>query len=201
MSEPIVYLASQSPRRRELLRQIGIPHQLLTVAVPEEIGQGEPGEAYVVRLAVEKALAGWRERPESPVEAVVIGSDTIVVAGDQVLEKPLDQAHGAEMLRQLSGGSHRVMTAVALVKKGEPKVRLSISTVNFRAISEDEIERYWLTGEPKDKAGGYGIQGFGAVFVESIEGCYSTIVGLPLRETHELITEAGVSVWQSPIAD
>ncbi|MGS2717769.1 Maf family protein [Eionea flava] len=178
-----IYLASQSPRRRELLEQIGISYEVLSVDVEELRLQHETPAEYVQRLSLEKAKAGVQYQPEG----LVLGADTIVVLNDKVLEKPCSEQHGVEMLLQLSGNTHEVMTAVSLVRGKTIATRLNTTTVRFRPITESEARLYWQTGEPQDKAGGYGIQGRGAVFVEEISGSYSSVVGLPLFETAQLI--------------
>lgn len=187
-----VLLASQSPRRQELLAQIGVRFAVVQVAVPEQHQPGESPEAYVLRLALAKAAAGGRLHPEVP----VLGADTVVVWRSQILEKPRDRAHGLTMLQQLSGTEHQVLTGIALCL-GERQARRAVTTqVRFRALEAAEAERYWDTGEPRDKAGGYGIQGCGAVFVEHLAGSYSNVVGLPLAETAQLFSEFGIPVWR-----
>ena len=189
---PSFFLASQSPRRRELLHQIGVVFDVLSVDVPEEPQAGESPQNYVQRLARSKSEAGARLQPES----VVLGADTIVVAQGRILEKPQDREQAIAMLLTLSASTHHVMTAVSLTLGKRNETRLCISDVSFRAISEAEAKDYWHTGEPKDKAGGYGIQGLGAVFVESIKGSYSNVVGLPLFETHQLLKLFQIPVWR-----
>lgn len=181
----LVYLASQSPRRRELLEQIGIPYEVLSVDVEELRLEHEAPAEYVQRLSLEKAKAGAQYQPEG----LVLGADTIVVLNDKVLEKPCSEQQGVEMLLQLSGNTHEVMTAVSLVQGSTAATRLNTTMVRFRPITEYEALTYWQTGEPLDKAGGYGIQGRGAVFVEEISGSYSSVVGLPLFETAQLIKQ------------
>jgi septum formation protein len=186
-----VLLASQSPRRQELLAQIGVRFAVVTVAVPEQHQSGESPQDYVLRLALAKAAAGSQCRPEAP----VLGADTVVVLGDEILEKPRDRAHALAMLARLSDTTHQVLTGIALCQ-GERQLRRVVQTqVRFRAIDKTEAERYWQTGEPRDKAGGYGIQGLGAVFVEHLSGSYSNVVGLPLAETAQLFGTFGVPVW------
>lgn len=193
MIEPVdLILASKSPRRRELLAQIGVRHRVVAVDVPEIHQPGEAPAAYVTRLALSKARAGVDLCPGVP----VLGADTVVVLQGKVLEKPADQAAALGMLAQLSGQTHSVLTAIALCCNGRAEQRLCETRVTFRAISAHEAERYWLSGEPRDKAGGYGIQGFGAVFVSHLEGSYSNVVGLPLAETHQLLQHFDVPVWK-----
>lgn len=196
---PSLYLASQSPRRRELLAQIGVNFEVLWVDVPEERQTGESPADYVTRLAADKAKAGGAllaasAKPAAP----VLGADTVVVLGDQVLEKPSDAETAKVMLLQLANREHQVMTAVSFYAAEQQQTMLSVTKVQFRDIGEDEAERYWATGEPQDKAGGYGIQGLGAVFVTSIEGSYTGVVGLPIEQTYELLMRFGVPCWQKP---
>lgn len=194
--EPSLYLASQSPRRRELLTQIGVPHRVIRVDVDEVPQPNEQPSVYVQRLALEKARAGWRQvGVEGLAPLPVLGADTIVVCDDLILEKPRDQAQGAAMLRQLSGRSHQVMTAVALVNETQAAVKLSVTDVVFRSLDDAEITAYWHTQEPCDKAGGYAIQGLGAVFVASLSGSYSGVVGLPIEQTVSLLQQFAVPWW------
>jgi len=186
--EPQIHLASQSPRRRELLLQIGIRHAVVDVAVDETPLPREAPAEYVLRLALAKARAGHALRPERP----VLGADTAVVIDDEVLGKPADRADAIAMLDRLAGREHRVLTAVALVGERE-ETRLSVSHVRFRPVAAGEAEAYWATGEPADKAGGYAVQGLGALFVESLSGSYSGVMGLPLFETGELLRRAGIT--------
>jgi len=192
---PFVYLASGSPRRRELLTQIGVPFQLLNVAVDESVVAGEAAEAYVARLAHLKALAGLRARPTGEI-APVLAADTTVVLDGAVLVKPSDRADGERMLCRMSGRTHSVLTAVALAGSEGVQSRLSRSEVRFRDLSAAEVAAYWDTGEPHDKAGGYAIQGAGAVFVADLRGSYSGVMGLPLYETAELLALQGVPRWR-----
>jgi septum formation protein len=194
---PDLYLASQSPRRRELLHQIGVRHQTLSVSVPEVRAEGERPVDYVQRLAREKSLAGLAAAQAQGLPLrPVLGSDTLVVWDDKLMEKPADAESCALMLRQLSGRSHQVMTAVAMSLEDRLELELAVTEVRFRVISEAEIAAYWATGEPADKAGGYAIQGLGAVFVKSIAGSYSNVVGLPLETTLVLLDSFGVPWWQ-----
>jgi septum formation protein len=190
-----VYLASGSPRRRELLTQIGVPFRVLNVAVDESVVGGEAPEAYVTRLAHLKALAGLSTRP-SGVNAPVLAADTSVVLDGAILVKPTDRTDGERMLRCLSGCTHVVLTAVALAGEQGVQSRVSRSEVTFRELLADEVAAYWDTGEPHDKAGGYAIQGAGAVFVADLRGSYSGVMGLPLYETAELLALQGVPRWR-----
>jgi septum formation protein len=196
MATDFVYLASASPRRRQLLSQIGVPFQVLNVDVDESIGAGEAPERYVLRVAEAKAVAGLARRagdrrPEGP----VLGADTAVVAAGAILGKPADCADAERMLGLLSAGTHEVLTAVALAIDGAVLSRLSRSEVTFREITREEARDYWTTGESRDKAGGYAIQGYGAVFVSALRGSYSGVMGLPLYETAQMLRSAGVPCW------
>jgi len=186
----MIYLASQSPRRRELLAQIGLEFVTCHVDVTEERNETESAQDYVLRLAVDKAQAGvdkLRASNELGAKDVVLGADTIVVYQGQVLEKPKDQADAANMLRLLSGNKHQVMTAIAVAEQQTCRRDVVITDVQFRPITEQEISDYWHTGEPSDKAGGYAIQGLAGRFVEFITGSYSAVVGLPLMQTEQLL--------------
>lgn len=184
-------LASSSPRRQELLRQIGVNVTTCAVDVPEHHLAGEAPAAYAARLALSKARQGLLQAPAG----VVLGADTIVVHNDLILEKPVDQEDAVAMLTRLSDSSHSVITAVAVCHGTQVLQASCESTVTFRTISPAEATLYWATGEPGDKAGGYGIQGFGAVFVQNLRGSYSNVVGLPLTETARLLAQAGVTIW------
>jgi septum formation protein len=194
MKKDFVYLASASPRRSELLRQIGVPFRVRPAAIPEEWLPQEAPEAYVLRLAAAKADAVWaalRADERRP----VLAADTAVVLDREVLGKPADVGQATAMLEQLSGRAHRVLTAVALRGEESVATSLSDSEVRFRATTAAERLAYCATGEPFDKAGGYGIQGHAAVFVESVRGSYSGVVGLPLFETAALLVHCGVGFW------
>lgn len=184
-------LASQSPRRQELLRQIGVRFAVIKVQVPEIHEAGESAADYVSRLALDKAGAGNTLRPDLP----VLGADTVVVHRGMILEKPRDRQHALAMLANLAGDTHQVLTGIAVCHKGRRQVKVVTSEVRFRAIEPAEAECYWETGEPCDKAGGYGIQGMGAVFVAHLAGSYSNVVGLPLTETQALLADFQVPVW------
>ncbi|QOL12992.1 Maf family protein [Dickeya dianthicola] len=180
-----LYLASASPRRRELLTLLELPFAILKIDVAEQRQPDETPEQYVSRLARDKAAAGVAV---APVDLPVLGADTIVVLNGQVLEKPRDEDDAARILRALSGQRHQVMTALALADRRESVSARVVTEVQFRALSDDEITRYIASGEPMDKAGAYGIQGKGGCFVKSIFGSYHAVVGLPLVETLELLT-------------
>lgn len=191
MSSVDLLLASQSPRRQELLRQIGVRFAVVRVDVPEVPAPGEKPEDYVRRLALTKATAGSQLHPELP----VLGADTVVVHRGRILEKPQNRAQGLAMLKSLAGDSHQVLTGVAVCRAEVERVQVVTTEVRFREINNEEAERYWETGEPADKAGGYGIQGLGAVFVAHLSGSYSNVVGLPLTETQALLAQFDVPVW------
>ncbi|MCG7199057.1 Maf-like protein [Marinobacter pelagius] len=184
-------LASASPRRAELLKQIGLYFTTRPADVDETPEPAESAEAYVERLAREKALAVAAEHPD----ALVIGSDTSVVLEGEILGKPLNKTDACATLARLSGGVHQVMTAVALAHRGECRSCLVVTEVEFRQLGGDEINAYVGSGEPMDKAGSYGIQGLGGIFVKELRGSYSAVVGLPLQETAELLAAAGFPVW------
>lgn len=192
---PKLVLASASPRRRELLAQIGIECAAHPVNLDEIADPGENARDYVQRLALAKARA-CRDLGTTPDDAVFLGSDTAVVVDGGILGKPEDREHAFAMLRRLSGREHDVMTAVALVQGQREAVRISASRVGFAELSEKTIAAYWETGEPADKAGAYGIQGHAAAFIHHVSGSYSGVVGLPLFETVELLGEFGIEVWQ-----
>lgn len=188
---PVICLASMSSRRRELLAQIGVPHTVMAAHVDERLLPGESPGNYVERLARLKA-ATVRDGGEA---LPVLAADTTVVLDGVVYGKPADRADGLAMLATLAGRTHEVLTAVALATERGVALRVNSSSVRFRDIGRAEIERYWDTGEPHDKAGGYAIQGYGAVFVAALSGSYSAVMGLPLLETAELLRDAGVHYW------
>ena len=180
-----LYLASGSPRRRELLTQLGLQFERLVTHVEEQRLPAEAAEVYVRRLAIDKALAGVAVAPQ---DLPVLGADTIVVLNGEVLEKPADAADATRMLSKLSGQTHQVMTAVALADHKQQLDCLVVTDVTFRKITAEEIAHYIASGEPMDKAGAYGIQGMGGNFVRKINGSYHAVVGLPLVETGELLS-------------
>lgn len=180
-----VWLASGSPRRQELLTQLGVAFTRIVPDVEEMRRADESAQQYVVRLAQDKARAGVALADN---DLPVLGADTIVIFNGEVLEKPRDEAHAAEMLRKLSGQTHQVMTAVAIADSRQVLDCLVVTEVTFRALSEQDIAHYVASGEPLDKAGAYGIQGAGGCFVRKINGSYHAVVGLPLVETWELLS-------------
>ncbi|MFG0721761.1 Maf family protein [Pseudomonas sp. GLN_6] len=191
-----LYLASGSPRRRELLTQIGVPFLTQIAPIDENALPGESPLAYVERLARAKAQAGLAALADTA-DAVVLGADTAVVLDGRILGKPADRADALATLSALSGRSHEVLTAVALVSCERLASRVVTSQVTFRPLTQAEIEAYWASGEPQDKAGSYGIQGLAAVFVSQLQGSYSAVVGLPLCETAALLAEFAIPCWQT----
>lgn len=187
----LLCLASVSPRRRELLAQIGVPHTVAAAHVDETLLPDESPADYVARLARLKATT-VRQRGEL---LPVLAADTSVVLDGAVYGKPTGRADGLAMLQSLAGRTHQVFTAVALATRQGLALRLNCSSVRFRDIQRAEMEAYWETGEPRDKAGGYAIQGYGAVFVAALSGSYSAVMGLPLFETAELLRGAGIPCW------
>jgi septum formation protein len=192
LMDPQLYLASASPRRKQLLEQLGLRFEVVVADVDERLRPGEAAEDYVSRVAAAKAQAVVR-RLGSP-SLPVLAADTAVVLGGIILGKPKDRADGIAMLDRLAGRSHQVLSAVALWHAGGARMAVSRSRVTFRTISPEEAAVYWASGEPADKAGGYGIQGLGGVFVESLDGSYSGVMGLPLFETAALLKDAGIHV-------
>jgi len=191
-----LYLASSSPRRRELLTQIGLPFHIVPASIDETPQAGESAVAYVERLAREKAQAGLHFLAQRA-DVCVLGADTAVVLDGQILGKPADRAEALAMLQALSGREHEVLTAVSVANRDRCEATVVSSRVTFRNLSMEEAERYWDTGEPHDKAGGYAIQGLAAVFVRRVEGSYSAVVGLPLCETAALLADFSIPCWQS----
>jgi septum formation protein len=204
VSDKRIYLASRSPRRRDLLKQIGLPYELLLLR--EDLRRGPdidetplPDESpgvYVLRMAQEKAAMAvrqiaYRRLPQKP----VLAADTTVVFDGQIVGKPDDAEHAARILRALSGREHQVLTAVAMALREQVESQISVSSVWFREISDADIRRYCASGEPLDKAGAYGIQGRAGAFVTRIAGSYSGIMGLPLAETMELLRKFDIAVW------
>ncbi len=184
----MIYLASQSPRRQELLRQIGIEFEQVDADIDETPRENESPQTYVERMAAEKALNAFRMDMSYP----LLAADTSVICENQILGKPQNQQDFLAMFERLSDNAHQVITAVAVTNNkasAAVKTRVSVSEVIFRKITRNEALRYWQTGEPADKAGGYGIQGTGAIFIKKISGSYSGIMGLPLFETAELLKE------------
>jgi septum formation protein len=187
-SPPVLCLASTSPRRRQLLRQLGVAHSVRGANVDETPLVREAPRDYVVRVAVAKARAVRSAARELP----VLGADTTVVVDGVMFGKPAGRKEGLTMLASLSGRVHEVLSAVALATEEGIAIAVSVSAVRFRALSDVECRAYWDSGEPHDKAGAYAIQGLAAAFIESLHGSYSGVMGLPLFETAELLRAAGV---------
>lgn len=191
MNRSRIILASASPRRVELLQQIGVEIIQQVADIDESHQSGESAEAFVARLAEEKALKVYQN---SNKEYPVLGADTIVVVDEHILGKPNGYADACEMLTMLSARHHQVMTAVTLVNKGLPETRVNISDVEFTELDQATIDAYWQTGESLGKAGAYAIQGIAGQFIKEIRGSYSSIMGLPLYETRLLLEKAGIVV-------
>ncbi|KZY95121.1 hypothetical protein A3752_03750 [Oleiphilus sp. HI0081] len=189
-------LASGSSRRRELLEQIGVPYHSASMDIDESVLEGELPDAYVRRLAKEKALAGLSFNPEK----TVLAADTTVTINGTILGKPDNERVAFEMLKRLSGTNHLVLTGIAVAKLSEGKAVIEADVVttevSFMKLSDQQIRQYIATGEPMDKAGAYGIQGKAALFVEGIVGSYSNVVGLPLAETGKILQAFDVPIWQ-----
>ncbi|WP_299872436.1 nucleoside triphosphate pyrophosphatase [uncultured Cocleimonas sp.] len=182
-----IILASASPRRAELLDQVCITYDIQSVDIDESIKPNESAEDLVQRLAIEKSQA------VTNTDKPVLGSDTLGLINDHILVKPTDLDHSIKMLSDMSGNWHEILSAVAISYNGNTHVKLNRNRVLFREISQDEMIRYWKTGEPQDKAGSYAIQGIAAMFIQRIEGSYSGIMGLPLFETMQLLNDLGIS--------
>jgi len=189
-TNPQIILASSSPRRRELLDQIQVNYEVLPVNIDESHTPGETAEQFVRRLAVAKAQAGYHQKPH----CLSLGSDTIVVVDSTILGKPENKAHAIEILSLLSGRKHQVMTAVAIHSSEYNACVISVSEVEFAELTRSQIDAYWETGEPKDKAGAYAVQGIAAQFIKRMSGSYSGIMGLPLFETAQLLEKSGVKL-------
>lgn len=186
-----LHLASASPRRREILAALGLRFTFGGVDIDEQRQDGEAADAMALRLAVAKAEFAARA---VKTDQVILAADTVVTLGDIVFGKPVSRQDALEMLTTLSGRSHTVLSAVAVWKRGKICTTISESTVRFRAISPHEAAEYWQSGEPRDKAGSYAIQGKGGIFVEALSGSYSGVVGLPVFETVSLLSQAGILV-------
>ncbi|MES1928605.1 Maf-like protein [Salinisphaera dokdonensis CL-ES53] len=188
-----IVLASSSPQRARLLAQLGLTHETIAADIDETPREGEPAEALAERLARGKAEAIAHEQRD----ALVLGSDTVVALGERLYGKPRDDADADRMLASLSGQTHRVVSGVALCTGGRTVSRVAISEVSMREISAGERAGYIASGEPMGKAGGYAIQGLGAVFIARLDGSYSSVMGLPLFETAALLRDAGIDVLPS----
>jgi septum formation protein len=193
--QPVLRLASASPRRRQLLELIGVPHVVTPADIDETPRHGEAGAAYVSRLARDKALAVHARHRDLP----VLAADTTVHVDGHILEKPQSEADCIRMLSLLSGRRHQVYTGVCVVSGAPPALICSETQVEFRTLSADEMRAYWASGEPQGKAGAYAIQGLGAVFVANIVGSYTGVMGLPLFETAQVLGQHGVPVWNGEL--
>jgi septum formation protein len=188
-----ICLGSASPRRAELLQQIGVNFEVSVAEIDESVREKELPADYVMRMASEKAERVWQSNQDTSLARLpVLAADTAVVLGNRIMGKPVNREQGMEMLTALSGRSHEVLTAVSLLSGGKQTSRLSRSEVSFTKLSEEDIRRYWDTGEPLDKAGAYAIQGKAAVFIESLQGSYSGVMGLPLFEVGQLLEELDI---------
>ena len=193
-----LFLASQSPRRRELLATIGIDFKVLSADIDETPLHSESPAVYVERLALEKAREGIRQC-DSHSSDWVLGSDTSVIVDNQILGKPESKSHFIDMMNLLSGRKHQVLTSIALVSSAQEFADVITTDVYFIPLSATIIDQYWATGEPNDKAGGYGIQGFGSALVAQIQGSYSAVVGLPLHQTAKILSKAGLPIWNGAL--
>lgn len=194
----MLYLASKSPRRLQLLQQLGLAFSVLDIDVPEQRAAGETPHAYVSRVARDKAVAGRSQ--VGPASGVVLGADTEVVLDDEVFGKPRDAADAAAMLRRLSGRTHAVISAVWALDASREQGEVCVSQVRFSRLSETDIAAYVATGEPFGKAGGYAIQGRGAAWIEHLEGSYSGVMGLPLFETARLLRGFAIDPENEPLS-
>jgi septum formation protein len=190
----MIYLASSSPRRADLLRQIGIEFQVLAVNVDESKTATESAERYVSRMSETKAQAG---RSMLSADAPVLAADTIITIDGNIVGKPSDHFCCQQILAKLSGRKHQVLSAVALHFEGKTRLKFSKNQVTFRALEATEIEAYCASNEPLDKAGAYAIQGKAAIFIDHLEGSYSSVMGLPLFETADLLKQVGITVLKS----
>lgn len=189
MNEPVLHLASSSPRRRELLNALGLEFSHNGVDIDETTLPGEPAADMVVRLATDKARTAF---DSGDYRVPVLGADTAVVLDSRVFGKPASRQHALEMLKELSGRTHEVFTGVALMTRAGLATAVSLTEVRFRDIRPDEAEAYWQSGEPAGKAGAYAVQGLGGIFVRALNGSFTGVVGLPVFETAELLRRAGV---------
>jgi len=191
----MIYLASQSPRRADLLRQIGVEYEVYISDIDERRLTSESPDAYVCRMAKTKARVALSEIVKTQDSCVVLAADTTIELDGDIIGKPADRSHCHCILQKLSGRQHQVLTAVALATTQRLEFRLTRNQVRFRNLTQGEIEAYCTTAEPMDKAGAYAIQGKAAVFVEQLEGSYSAVMGLPLFETAELLRNAAIEIF------
>ena len=195
--QPVLRLASASPRRRQLLELIGVPHLVTPADIDETPARNEAGADYVMRLARDKARAVHARHMDLP----VLAADTTVHVDGAILEKPQSESDCIRMLSLLSGRRHQVYTGICVISAAAPTVACSATEVEFRRLSQGEMRAYWESGEPQGKAGAYAIQGLGAVFVAGISGSYTGVMGLPLFETADLLRQAGVAVWNGKLPE
>jgi septum formation protein len=195
MSNPVLHLASSSPRRRELLTALGLNFSYEGVAIDESALPGEAASDTVLRLAASKARTAHES---GNYKVPVLGADTLVILEDRVFGKPKSMKEALNMLASLSGRRHQVLTGVALMANGELQTAESLTEVQFREIHPDEAEAYWQSGEPAGKAGAYAVQGLGGIFVSAINGSYTGVVGLPVFETANLLRRAGIELPATP---
>jgi septum formation protein len=193
--KPVLRLASASPRRRQLLELIGVPHLVTPADIDETPRDSERADYYVMRLAREKAEAIWAHHKDLP----VLAADTTVVVDQEILGKPESEDDALEMLTKLSGREHVVHTGIALRTAQAVNVGISTTRVTFAPLTEAQVRAYWASGEPRGKAGAYAIQGLGAVFVSNISGSYTGVMGLPLYATAEMLRAQGVPVWHGAL--
>jgi len=206
MSQPRLYLASQSPQRRLLIEQLGVTCQTIKVEIDEQPLPNESADVFVARLALEKARAA--RKLVTDVEVPIVGADTCIVLNNHIVGKPQNKDHCIQLLQQYSGTTHQVLTGIAMVgfklnvknavdsnTRVYEQVRVSTSSVTFRVLTAEECEKYWMSGEPREKAGGYAIQGKGAAFIQEIHGSYSGVMGLPLCELAELMQMFGLQLF------
>mgnify|MGYP003647031917 FL=1 len=191
----MIYLASRSPRRAELLQQIAVDFSVFNIEIDESGLPGETAVDYVCRMAQSKAREAARQLAPDREEFVVLGADTIISLDGGIIGKPSDEQHCRSILRQLSARQHHVLSAVVLATASEMTMRLSLNRVSFRALNSAEIDAYSATAEPYDKAGAYAIQGRAAIFIDHLEGSYSSVMGLPLFETAELLSQANIELF------
>jgi len=191
----VLRLASASPRRRQLLDLIGVPHLVTPADIDETPRNSEPADEYVMRLAREKAEAIWAQHNDLP----VLAADTTVVVDREILGKPESEVEAMTMLGKLSGREHLVHTGIALRTKHAVNVGISTTRVTFAPLSEAQVHAYWASGEPQGKAGAYAIQGLGAVFVSNVSGSYTGVMGLPLFTTAAMLRAQGVPVWNGAL--
>ena len=197
VTDPQIYLASSSPRRQQLLDQIKVRYLLLAPQINETPRPQEPPVDYALRIAIEKARTGRKLQQEATPSIPylpVLGADTVVTSDNNIFGKPKNREDSLNMLEQLSGKSHDVISAIALITRNKEYTAVCTSSVTFRHTTPEEREQYWLSGEPEDKAGSYAIQGTGAVFISNISGSYSGVMGLPLFETAKILQESGIVV-------